>query len=217
MCKVDALLSKHIALMSSPPSPKCHLKLPSGYDGKGVGERETLSPSPPDMLALQRACIKHFFQWSFYFSFNISAKGGGYRHRDGDRHHYGKHRDDDKMECRPPVTFDKLPMKCTVSEDCTTYSCSLDGDIVTLSLKIDVSHKPFSAEVSLKVPSKGFDWSHTFKNGDKIQVPGFPQRIMGREVADLYLMFKMYEDKMGHGMNFKVTVSKCERVAFYLI
>lgn len=102
-------------------------------------------------------------------------------------------------------------MKCTVSEDCATYSCSMEGGIATLSLKIDASNKPFSAEVSLKVPGKDFDWSHTFKNGEEIQVPGFPQKIMGHEVADLQLMFKMYEDKMGHGMKFKVTGSRFQR------
>ncbi|WP_459806098.1 hypothetical protein, partial [Herbidospora sp. RD11066] len=68
----------------------------------------------------------------------------------------------------------------------------MEGGIATVSLKMDATNKPSSAEDSLKVPGGVFDWSHTFKNGEEIQVPGFPQKIMGHEVEDIELMFKMY-------------------------
>lgn len=95
-------------------------------------------------------------------------------------------------------------MKCTVTDDCKTFSCSaeIEGETVTLNLKIDMSQKPLSAEVTLRVPSLGYEWSHSFKTEDKIQVPRFPslfQELMG---ADMYLMFTTFKGKWG--VDFKV-------------
>ena len=95
-------------------------------------------------------------------------------------------------------------MKCTVSPDCSTFSCSADveGESISLTLKIDGSKEPLTAEITLKVPSKEFDWSHSFKNGEKIQVPGFPLNIKGLVGADMYLVVYMY--KGDGGVGFKV-------------
>ena len=80
-------------------------------------------------------------------------------------------------------------MKCTIRDDCNTISCSAEpeGEAVTLSLKFDTSQD--SATVSIRVPSRDYDWSRTFKSGEKIHVPGFPLSIKGLADADLYLMF----------------------------
>ena len=96
-------------------------------------------------------------------------------------------------------------MKCTVTDHCGTYTCTaeFEGESVTLSLKFDRSRYPLSAEISLKVPGKGFDWSHTFKSGDKIQVPGFPLTIMGRGGADIFLTLTM--DKRWRGLSFQAS------------
>ena len=99
-------------------------------------------------------------------------------------------------------------MKCSVSEDCSTFSCSADveGESISLTLKIDGTKEPLTAEISLKVPSKGFDWSHAFKNGEKIQVPGFPLNMKGLVGANMYLVVNMYKGDWGLG--FKVNIRR---------
>lgn len=82
-------------------------------------------------------------------------------------------------------------------------SAEFDGEKVTLSLKFDRSQDPLSAEVSLKVPGRDFEWSHTFKSGDKIQVEGFPLPIKGIGSADMYLVLTM--DKHWKGISFKAS------------
>ena len=128
-----------------------------------------------------------------------SAKGGHKRHRD-DHHHEG-----DDFKCPSPVIPHDSPLTCTVTDHCGTYTCSaeFEGEAVTLSLKFDRSQEPMSAEIILKVPGRGFEWKHTFKSGDKIQVVGFPLSIKGIGSADMYLTLTM--DKYMKGISFKVS------------
>ena len=127
----------------------------------------------------------------------ILAKGGHKRHRD---YH---HKKGDDYKCPPSVTSDDLT--CTVSDRCGTYTCSaeFDGESMTLSLKFDRSQDPLTAEVILKVPGRSFEWKHTFKNGDKLQVVDFPLAIKGLGSADIYLTLTM--EKYMKGMSFKVS------------
>ena len=96
-------------------------------------------------------------------------------------------------------------MKCTVTDHCGTYTCTaeFEGESVTLSLEFHRSQDPLSADISLKVPSKGFDWTATFKSGDKIPVPGFPLAIKGLGGADMYLVLTM--DKHMKGISFQAS------------
>ena len=129
-----------------------------------------------------------------------SAKGGHKRHRDD--HH---HREDDDYKCPSLVMSHELPLTCTVTDRCGTYTCSaeFEGEAVTLSLKFDRSQEPLSAEIILKVPGKNFEWEHTFKSGDKVQVEGFPLSIKGIGSADMYLTLTM--DKYMKGISFKAS------------
>lgn len=133
----------------------------------------------------------------FLLKLNL-AKGGHKRHH-GDHHH--KNGDED-YECPPPVMSDELPLTCIVTNHCGTYTCSaeFDGEDVTLTLKFVGSQEPLSAEIILKVPGRGFEWKHTFKSGEKIQVEGFPLSIKGIGSADMYLTLTM--DKYMKGMSF---------------
>ncbi len=96
-------------------------------------------------------------------------------------------------------------MKCTVTDHCGTYTCSgeFEGETVTLSLKIDRSQHPLSADISLKVPGLDYEWTATFKSGDKIQVPGFPLTLKGIGGADMYLMLTM--EKRYKGISFQAS------------
>ena len=128
----------------------------------------------------------------------ISAKGG-HRGRDHDRDRYHKKHDDDK-KCPPLYTSPDLSMTCSSSgEGCSKITCSsqLDGQTVTLSLEFNSAEGEVSATITLKVPNLDYEWSHTFKSGDKIQVPGFPLKIKGVANPDMYLMLKLVKGKMG--------------------
>ena len=157
---------------------------------------------------------------SYFYIDKISAKPkGGHGHHDDDHHRHGKYHHDVR-KCPQPVTHPNLPMKCTVADDCNTFSCSAEiGDeTVTLTLKIDTSQEPMSAKVSLKVPSRNYDWSHTLKSGEKIQVPGFPLAIRGLMDADMFLMFTMSKEE--GGVAFEVIYSRFrikEPVIIYLL
>ncbi|XP_068687036.1 uncharacterized protein [Montipora foliosa] len=140
------------------------------------------------------------------------AKGGGGRGGDHGKHdgrhdgrhddrHDGRHHDHDHDEhdkpkkCPPPITWPQLNMICEVSKDCRTFECSamVQGEKAILKLEIDTSSGPMSANVSLTVPSRKFHWSHTFMNGQKLQVKGFPLQIQDYDVVHMYFMLKMYE------------------------
>ncbi|XP_073255121.1 uncharacterized protein [Porites lutea] len=128
-----------------------------------------------------------------------SLAKGGHRGRDHDHDRYHKKHDDDK-KCPPLYTSPDLPMKCSTSgEGCSKITCStqLDGQTVTLSLQFNSAEDVMSATITLKVPNLDYEWSHTFKSGDKIQVPGFPLKIKGVANADMYLMLKLVKGKMG--------------------
>lgn len=164
------------------------------------------STVPPNFciwLSLNSApCVAILTSFFFFFT---SAKGGGGRHHDhdDDDDHHHKHRGHhERKKCLSPDTPPELPMKCKVSEDCNAFTCSaeVDKQTVWLMLKIDPTKK--TAEVGLKVPSRSFYWSHTFKSGEKIQVPGFPLAIKGVAGADMYLMYSVF--KADRGMGFKV-------------
>ena len=134
----------------------------------------------------------------------VLAKGGGGHHRKGDHHgdHDRPHRD--HRMCPLPVTLPELNMQCTVTDDCRTITCSMiaEGEKAILTLKIKDSAQPMSADISLKVPSRGFEWSHTFTNGEKIKLPEIPLKIKHLASAEVYLMMKMY--KMDKDIAFKV-------------
>ena len=129
-----------------------------------------------------------------------SAKGGHKRHHN----HHQKSGDED-YECPTPVMSDELPLKCDVTDHCGTYTCSaeFEGEAVTLSLKFDRSQETLSADIVLKVPGRDFEWKHTLKSGEKIQVEGFPLSIKGIGSADMYLTLTM--DKYMKGMSFQAS------------
>ena len=88
---------------------------------------------------------------------------------------------------------------------CDTFTCSgeVHGKAVTFSLKIDRSQDPLSAEMSVTVKDPKFDWSHTFKSGDKVQMEGLPQ-------STVFLNLTMV--KTGKGIAFKVDFSDIKRL-----
>lgn len=78
-----------------------------------------------------------------------------------------------------------------------------------------------SATITLKVPNLDYEWSHTFKSGDKIQVPGLPLKIEGVANSDMYLMLKLVKGKMGVAFKViyyvKVKCSPCKKSTYILL
>ena len=66
-----------------------------------------------------------------------------------------------------------------------------------LNLAFNSAEGVISATITLKVPDLDYEWSHTFKSGDKIQVPGFPLKIEGVANPDMYLMLELVKGRMG--------------------
>ena len=66
-----------------------------------------------------------------------------------------------------------------------------------LDLKIDKSQDPLSADIRLKVEKRNFDWSSSFKSGDKHSVKGFPLTIKGLKDADMFLTLTMARTARG--------------------
>lgn len=44
-----------------------------------------------------------------------------------------------------------------------------------------------TAYVTFSVPQLGFEWFHSFEDGDKLEIPAFPLEIEGFARADVFL------------------------------
>ncbi len=53
-----------------------------------------------------------------------------------------------------------------------------------------------SADVTVSVPELRFDWSARFKDGDRLELPGFPLEIEGFSIgeANVYLEFSLKKE-----------------------
>lgn len=118
----------------------------------------------------------------------------------------GKDSEDNKkcpLQLAPNI---KLPgIKCSApSYDCSQITCSarFSHEDIKLTMKIDQWKVPISAYVTFSVTELEFDWSHSFVDGDKWEVPGFPLEIEGFLGADVFLQLSL---KKGNGtIDFKV-------------
>ena len=75
-------------------------------------------------------------------------------------------------------------------------------------LKINGCKEPLTATVTLQQPESKWDWSHTFKNGEKAQLPTMPGSFTGGlTVTDASLFIKVGLEKMdGNNLNYTVRV-----------
>lgn len=101
----------------------------------------------------------------------------------------------------------KIPgVKCSApSYDCSRITCTArfsDKDL-KLSMNINQWAENLSAYITFSVPDLGFSWSHLFKDGDKIEISGFPLNIEGFAVgADVFLQLSL--KKSNGTIDFKV-------------
>ncbi|XP_078354974.1 uncharacterized protein LOC144639561 [Oculina patagonica] len=108
------------------------------------------------------------------------------------------------LELAPNI---QLPITCnTTSYDCSQMTClaTFSQEDIRLSVDINQWQDPVTADVTVSVPELRFDWSARFKDGERIELPGFPLGIEGFSIgeADVYLEFSL---KRENGtVNFKV-------------
>ncbi|KAL9965752.1 hypothetical protein ACROYT_G029594 [Oculina patagonica] len=100
------------------------------------------------------------------------------------------------LELAPNI---QLPVTCnTTSYDCSQITCSatFSQEDIRLSVYIDQWEDPMSADVTVSVPELRFDWSARFKDGDRLELPGFPLEIEGFSIgeANVYLEFSLKKE-----------------------
>ena len=105
-------------------------------------------------------------------------------------------------------------MNCSVPDDyfCGQITCSalfshVDIDLTMEITRVDDSDWPrryISAYISLSVRDK-LTWSHSFLDGEKFKVPGFPLKVEGFEGADVFLQVSL--NKENRTIYFKVSMT----------
>ena len=104
-------------------------------------------------------------------------------------------------------------MNCSVPDDyfCGQITCSalfshVDIDLTMEITRVDDSDWPrmyISAYISLSVRDN-LTWSHSFLDGEKFKVPGFPLKVEGFEGADVFLQVSL--NKENRTIYFKVSM-----------
>ena len=91
--------------------------------------------------------------------------------------------------------------------DCSQITCSLpfSHEVIKLSLDIGQWQSPMTADVAVSVPNLEYDWSATFTDGEKIEIPGFPFQIEGFAIGELDVYLQCSLKKENGTINFKVS------------
>ena len=126
-----------------------------------------------------------------------------------DVYEYGDFEDDDSSGEKCPEIY--LPRglggRCKVSDFCSNITCELNtfDKRATLIFKINRCDDPITATVTVKIPRFDVDWSHTFKDGEKIKLPtdhrvGKGLSTMAQVSVSLLVLLK----REGKKLHFKV-------------
>lgn len=73
-----------------------------------------------------------------------------------------------------------------------------------MTVNFDTWDDPMSADVTMSVPKLGFDWSARVKNGEVIEVPGFPLDIKGLPFGKVDASIRVAMTKDNGTLSFKV-------------
>lgn len=111
-------------------------------------------------------------------------------------------------ECRLELVPNlPLPIKCNAtSYNCDQITCSIpfSREDITVTVNFDTWDDPMSADVTMSVPKLGFDWSARVKNGEVIEVPGFPLDIKGLPFGKVDASIRVAMTKDNGTLSFKV-------------
>nr|XP_058965589.1 uncharacterized protein LOC131792228 [Pocillopora verrucosa] len=111
-------------------------------------------------------------------------------------------------ECRLELVPNlPLPIKCNAtSYNCDQITCSIpfSREDITVTVNFDTWDDPMSADVTMSVPKLGFDWSARVKNGEEIEVPGFPLDIKGLPFGKVDASIRVAMTKDNGTLSFKI-------------
>ena len=128
---------------------------------------------------------------------------------DRDYRDFYEYDDDDngikKAEKCPDINLPRgLGGPCKVSDFCSNITCEVKvwEKSATLIFKINQCDDPITATVTVKIQGYAVDWSHTFKDGEKIKFPlGKESGVMAQGSVSLLVVLK----REGKKLHFKVT------------
>lgn len=114
--------------------------------------------------------------------------------------------DECRLELAPSLP---LPIKCNAtSYYCEQITCStpFSNEDITLNVDFNPWDDPMSAYVTLSVPKLRFDWSASVKDGEQIEVPGFPLDIRGLPVGKVDASIRVAMTKDNDTLSFEVNL-----------
>lgn len=135
-----------------------------------------------------------------------TADGGdeGYDYRDVYEYAEDEHEEEKCPEINLPSR--SLFGRCEVSDFCSNITCQLEvgKKRSTVIFKINRCEDPITATVTIKSSGFSVDWTHTFKDGEIIEiVPAADQGDMN-SIAKVSISIKVELKKEGKKLHFKV-------------
>lgn len=117
--------------------------------------------------------------------------------------------DEDAEEKCPEINLPSgLVGRCEVSDFCSNITCQVKAmnKHATIIFKINRCEEPITATVTIKLPGYAADWSHTFKDGDVIEIPTHRSHAGGgfNAMAQVSVSLKVGLKKEGKQLHFKV-------------
>ena len=132
---------------------------------------------------------------------------------------YEYEEDDDNEEKCPEINLPSaLVGKCEVSDFCSNITCQVQvmKKRATIIFKINRCEDPITAKVTIKLHGYAADWSHTFKDGEVIEIPTDHQASEGfGALGKVSVSLKVGLKKEGKKLHFKVR--KVVRLALFLL
>ena len=111
--------------------------------------------------------------------------------------------DDDDSNC-PSTNFPpELGGKCHVSDFCSKISCEarVQDKEIRITFQVNRCERPLTATVRIQQGSS-LDWSHTFKDGDVIELPVDNKELS--QIGKFSVSLKVLLKKEGKKVHFKV-------------
>ena len=100
----------------------------------------------------------------------------------------------------------RLVAPCEISDFCSNITCQVEvaEKRFTVIFKINRCDDPITATVTIKSPGYSVNWTHTFKDGDIIEILPAAGRGDMNSIAKVFFSVKVDLKKEGKKLHFKV-------------
>ena len=108
----------------------------------------------------------------------------------------------------------RLVAPCEISDFCSNITCQLEvaEKRFTVNFKINRCDDPITATVTIKSSGYSVNWTHTFKDGDIIEILPAADRGEMNSIAKVFFFFLFDLKKEGKKLHFKVRNINTESV-----